>query len=88
MEVIEAELQKLVQQGLDGLQVFHTFFHRRVALLAERTQPMWEYSSPMDLDRTLLEDLSKDEVWSCLDRVLQLRDKDSLSKGRLVPFMP
>ena len=27
LEVIEAELQKLMQHGLDGLHVFHTFFH-------------------------------------------------------------
>ena len=59
LEVIEAELQKLVQHGLDGLLVFHTFFCRRV--------------------------LPKDEVWSRLDRVLQLRDKDSL-KGTPGPL--
>ena len=39
---------------------------------------MWEYSSSMDLDRASPEELSKDEVWSHLDRVLQLRDEDSL----------
>jgi len=27
LEVIEAELQKLVQHSLDGLRIFHTFFH-------------------------------------------------------------
>ena len=36
LEVIEAELQKLVQHGLNWLRVFHTFFGRRVAPLAER----------------------------------------------------
>ena len=35
LEVIEAELQKLVHHGLDGLRVFHTFRHRG-APLAER----------------------------------------------------
>ena len=72
------ELEGLVQHGLDGLWVFHTFFHRRVAPLAERTRPMWEYSGPMDPDRVSPEELLKDEVWSRLDRVLQLMDKDSL----------
>ena len=78
LEVIEAERQKLVQHGLDGLQVFHTLFHHRVAPLVERTRPMWEYISLMDPDHASPEELPKDEVWSQLDQVLQLRDKDSL----------
>ena len=64
------ELQKLVRQGLDGVRVFHTFFSRRVAPLAERTRPMWKYSGPIDPDRALPEELPSDEVWSRLDRVL------------------
>ena len=39
---------------------------------------MWAYSGPTDPDRASPEELTKDEVWSRLDRVLQLRDKDSL----------
>ena len=39
---------------------------------------MWAYSGPTDPDCTSLEELPKDEVWSRLDQVLQLRDKDSL----------
>ena len=39
---------------------------------------MWAYSGPTDPDRASPEELPKDEVWSRLDRVLQLRDKDSL----------
>ena len=62
MEIIEAELQKLMRRGLDGVQVFHTLFHRWVALLAERMQPMWKYGSPTDPNRTLLEELPNDEV--------------------------
>ena len=46
---------------------------------------MWEYSGPMDPSHTLLEELSNDEVWSHLDRVLQLRDEDSL-EGMLGPL--
>ena len=56
------ELRRLVRHGLDGLRVFHTFFHHRVTPLVERTCPMWEYSVPTDPDRTLLEELSRDEV--------------------------
>ena len=67
-----------MQHGLDKLWVFHTIFQSWVALLAERTRPMWEYSGPMDPDRASLEELPKDEVWSRLDWVLQLRDEDSL----------
>ena len=33
VEVIEEELRKLVRSGLDGVRVFHTLFHRRVAPL-------------------------------------------------------
>ena len=32
--------------------------------------PMWEYSGPMDPDRASPKELSRDEVWSCLSRVL------------------
>ena len=39
---------------------------------------MWAYFGPTDPDCASLEELPKDEVWSRLDRVLQLRDKDSL----------
>jgi len=56
------ELQKLVQHSLEGLRVFHTFFHRRVTLLAERRRPMWAYSGPKDPDRASPEELAKDEV--------------------------
>ena len=62
LEVIEAELQKLVQHGLDGLRVFHTSFRHRVIPLAERRRPMWMYSGAMDPDRALLEELVKVEV--------------------------
>jgi len=56
------ELQKLVQHGLDGLRVFHTFFYRRVAPLADRRRPMWMYSGLMDPDRVSPEELAKDKV--------------------------
>ena len=62
MEIIEAELQKLMRHGLDGVWVFHTLYHRRVAPLAERTRPMWLYSGPLDPDRASPEDLPDDEV--------------------------
>ena len=68
----------LVWHGLDGLWVFHTFFRCQVAPLVERRRLMWEYSGPMDPNHASPEELPKDEVWSRLDLVLQLRDKDSL----------
>ena len=46
---------------------------------------MWAYSSPIDLDHASPEELAKDEVESRLDRVLQLRDKESL-EGKLRPL--
>ena len=61
LEVIEAELQKLVQHDLDGLRVFHTFFRRWVTPLVERSWSMWMYSGPIDLDRVSPEELAKDE---------------------------
>ena len=70
MEIIEAELQKPVRHGLDGVRVFHTLFRRRVAPLAERMRPMWKYNGPTDPDRVLLEELPNDKVWSRLDWVL------------------
>ena len=39
---------------------------------------MWAYSSPTNPNCASLEELAKDEVWSRLDQVLQLRDKESL----------
>ena len=62
LEVIEMELQRLVQHGLNGLRVFHTFFRHWVAPLAERRRPMWEYSGPMDPDYASSEELPKDEA--------------------------
>ena len=85
MEVIEEELRKLVRSGLDGVRVFHTLFCRRVAPLAERTQPMWMYGGWSDPDRASPEDLPDDEVWSHLGQVLQLRPKDTVV-GKPIPF--
>ena len=62
MEIIRVELQQLVQRGLDRVRVFHSFVHRRVTPLAERTRPMWLYSGPTNLDRASLVELVKDEV--------------------------
>ena len=78
VEIIDVELQKIVWHGLDGVQVFHALFCRRVAPLAERTRPMWKYNGLMDPDHTSLEELPNDEVWSRVDRVLQLRPKETL----------
>ena len=39
---------------------------------------MWMYSGPMDPDHASLEELAKDEVCSRLDRVLQLRARETL----------
>ena len=76
LEIIGVELQKLVKQGLDGVRVFHTFFRHRVAPLAERTWPMWLYKGPTDPDSASPKELPNDEVWSRLDRVLQLKPKE------------
>ena len=84
VEIIEAELQKLVRCGLDGMRVFHTLFRHRVAPLAERTRSMWKYNGPMDPDPMLPEELSNDEVWSRLDRVLHLKPKEKVD-GKPVP---
>ena len=48
--------------GLDGVWVFHTLYHCRVAPLAERTWPMWMYGGRSDPDHASLEDLPDDEV--------------------------
>ena len=69
-----------MKRDLNGVRVFHTFFHHRVALLVERRRPMWMYSGPTDPDRASPEELAKDEVWSQLDRVLRLRPKESLDR--------
>jgi len=46
---------------------------------------MWKYSGPLDPDHALPEELLHDEVWSCLDRVLQLRPKENID-GKLGPL--
>jgi len=85
LEIIGEELQKLVQHGLDGLRVFHTFFHHRVTPLLESKLPMWLYSGPTDPDHATPVELAKDEVWSRLDRVLQLKALEAL-EGKPRPF--
>ena len=78
VEIIEAELQKLVRRSLDGVQVFHTLYRHRVALLAERVRSMWKYGGSTNPDRASPEELLNDEVWSRLDRVLQLKPKEKV----------
>ena len=85
MEAIKEELRKLMRRGLDGERVFHTLYRHRVAPLAERARLMWRYDGPSDLDRASLEELSNDEVWSHLDRVLQLKPKEKVD-GKPIPL--
>ena len=85
VDIIEEELQKLMRRGLDGVRVFHTLYHHRVAPLAERARSMWRYGGPSDPDRASSEDLPDDEVWSRLGRVLQLKPKERVA-GKPVPF--
>ena len=68
-----------------GMRVFHTLYHRRVALLAERAQPMWKYSGASDPNRVSPEELPDDEVWSRLGRVLQLKPKEKV-EGKPIPL--
>ena len=46
---------------------------------------MWNYLGPTDLDLASPEELAKDEVWSRLDWVLQLRAQESL-EGKPEPL--
>ena len=46
---------------------------------------MWLYSGPSDPDHASPEDLPDDEVWSHLDRVLQLKPKERV-EGKPAPF--
>ena len=39
---------------------------------------MWKYGGPTDPDLALLEELPNNEVWSRLDRVLQLKPKEKV----------
>ena len=71
--------------GLDGVRVFHTLYHRRVALLAERLRPMWRYGGPSDPDHASPEELPDDEVWSLLNRELQLKPKEKV-EGKPIPL--
>ena len=48
--------------GLDGVRVFYTLYHRRIAPLAERTQPMWEYGGRSDPNHASPDELSDDEI--------------------------
>ena len=74
-----------MRRGLDGVRVFHTLYCRRVAPLAERAWPMWKYGGPSDPDRASSEELPNDEVWSCLDRVLQTKPREKVD-GKPAPF--
>ena len=85
VEIIEEELQKLMRHGLDGIRVFHTLYRRRVVLLAERSRPIWRYGVPSDPARVSPEELTDDEVWSHLDRVLQLKPKEKV-EGKPMPL--
>ena len=85
VEAIEEELRKLMRHGLDGVRVFYTLYRRRIALLVERMQPMWEYGGQSDANRASSEELPEDEVWSHIGRVLQLRPWEMVA-GKPIPL--
>ena len=85
VEAIEEELWKLIRGGLNGVRVFYTLYRRRVALLVERTHPMWTYGGRSDPDCVSPEELPDDEIWSCVGRVLQLRPREMVV-GKSIPF--
>ena len=74
-----------MRHGLDGVRVFYTLYRRRIAPLAERTQPMWEYDGWSDTNRASPEELLDDEVWSHVGRVLQLRPRETIM-GKPIPL--
>ena len=43
---------------------------------------MWKYGGLTDPDHASSEELLNDEVWSCLDRVLQLKPKERVDGAR------
>ena len=71
--------------GLDRVRVFYTLYRRRIAPLVERTQPLWEYGGRSDPNRASPEELLDDEVWSRVDRVLQLRPRETVV-GKPIPL--
>ena len=73
-----------MRRDLDGVRVFHTLYRRWVARLVERVRQMWRYGGPSDPDRASSEELPNDEVWSRLDRVLQMKPKKV--DGKPAPF--
>ena len=85
VEIIEVELQKLMRHSLDGVRVFHTLYHHRIAPLAERSRSMWRYSGSSDPDRASPNELPDDKVWSRLDNVLQLKPKEKV-EGKPIPL--
>ena len=46
---------------------------------------MWTYGGRSDLDRASPEELSDDEIWSRVGRVLQLRPNETVV-GKPIPF--
>ena len=46
---------------------------------------MWRYGGPLDPDCASPEELPDDEVWSRLDRVLQMKPKEKVY-GKPAPF--
>ena len=51
-----------MKQSLNRVRVFHTFFRHQVALLVQRTWPMWMYNGLTDPDHVSPEELASDEV--------------------------
>jgi hypothetical protein len=73
VEFHEVALRKHVKkEGLEGVCLVGTIYHRRIIMLAIRTTKMWGYTDITDPDLVSMVVVTNDKVWSWLDVVLKV----------------
>ena len=81
------QIADLKAKGLTGTHLAAVFLKRRVQPLQARAEPMWTYKGASDTSRLRPEELSKNELESCLRSISKVKDSELIDlTPAVLPF--
>ena len=79
------QIATLKEKGMTRIQLAGVFLKRRVQPLQDRAEPMWAYLGASDSNRLRKEELSSNELKSCLRSITRGKDSDPIDSTPAIP---